>query len=211
MPERTPLTDEELREDAANPHAPHGARLATELISARARIAELGQTVEGQLSEIADKCESITVLRERVREKGDRIAALADALGAKKDQHAETLRMLEHAYAVIEAAQRPPLGDVDTKPIGYVGATIGRILVTTMMSSRREDLHTDRTHYEVWRADAFTPAKPAAYAVVFDSGGDPQIDTTSLDGSRSDAERRMHSWLAGDYQAYVVELREVQP
>jgi hypothetical protein len=126
--------------------------------------------------------------------------------------HSMAAELLE-LRAALEVAQRPPLGYADTKPIGYVGATIGRILVTTMMSSRGEDLHTDRTHYEVWRADAFTPAKPAAYAVVFDGGGDPQIDTTSLDGSLSDAERRMHSWLAGDYQAYVValvELREVQ-
>lgn len=141
----------------------------------------------------------------------DLLRALADALEAKKAQHSETLGMLEHAYGVIEA-QRLPLGDAE--PIGYVGATIGRKLFTTVMCSRREDLDTDRPHYEVWRADAFTPAKPAAYAVVSDGGGDPQIDTTSLDGSRTDAERRMHSWLSGDYQAYVValvELLEVQP
>ena len=39
MPEITePLTDEELRETAENGWAPHGARLATELLAARAEI-----------------------------------------------------------------------------------------------------------------------------------------------------------------------------
>lgn len=38
-----PLTDEELRETAANGWAPHGARLATELLAARARIIELDE------------------------------------------------------------------------------------------------------------------------------------------------------------------------
>ena len=140
-------------------------------------------------------------------------APLGDALG---DFPAEFVKIRAGLVADVVAelaAQHPPLGYADTKPIGYVGATIGRKLVTTMMSARREDLHTDRTHYEVWRAAAATPGAPAAYAVVFDSGGDPRIDTTSLDGSLDAAERRVHSWLSGDYQAYVValvELREVQ-
>jgi hypothetical protein len=41
MPDKTPLTDDELRADMENGWAPHAARLAAELLAARARIAEL--------------------------------------------------------------------------------------------------------------------------------------------------------------------------
>ncbi len=38
------------------------------------------------------------------------VCRLLNALEAKKTQHAETLGLLEHAYKVIEAQNRPPLG-----------------------------------------------------------------------------------------------------
>ena len=47
MPEITePLSDEELRDTAENGWAPHGARLAGELIAARARVTQLEASVD---------------------------------------------------------------------------------------------------------------------------------------------------------------------
>lgn len=56
MPDQpaTPLTDDELRDTAANGWAPHGARIATELLAARARIAELEAALKSKRTQHAE-------------------------------------------------------------------------------------------------------------------------------------------------------------
>lgn len=49
-------------------------------------------------------------IAEKQKRDNARIAELEAALEAKTAQHAETLGLLEHAYGVIEAQNRPPLG-----------------------------------------------------------------------------------------------------
>lgn len=62
---------------------------ARELITAQARIADCGRHIEAQLTEIGDKGEAITVLRERVRgvrDEVDSLRALRDRVTALADQ-----------------------------------------------------------------------------------------------------------------------------
>lgn len=90
MPDHAPapLTDDELRETAANGWAPHGARLATELLAARARIAQLELRLEPPGSPRLEKLiqqlgidmtEPMEILAEKVAQQRARIGELETA------------------------------------------------------------------------------------------------------------------------------------
>ncbi|MFE7799042.1 hypothetical protein [Nocardia sp. NPDC057440] len=138
------LTEEQLRtisrDRVASPE--RTAAMAAELLELRARIAEMERAVEGQVSEIADKGEAITRLRDQLRGKGARIAelerdnaalrlrleppeslsfdVLLRELGVDMTAPAEILaekvvqqrERIAELKAALEEAQRPPLGYV---------------------------------------------------------------------------------------------------
>jgi len=69
MPEITePLTDEELRETAENGWAPHAARLATELLAARAEMAALRNDLDAKRSDFDAAMDHLGKAEFRVRE-----------------------------------------------------------------------------------------------------------------------------------------------
>lgn len=57
-----------------------------------------------------DVAKDYAAIAQKQQRDNARIAELEVALEAKTAQHAETLGLLEHAYKVIEAQNRPPLG-----------------------------------------------------------------------------------------------------
>src|SRR5690606_36516307 len=63
-----PLTDEELRETAENGWAPHGARLATELLAARAEMAALRNDLDAKRSDFDAAMDHLGKAEFRVRE-----------------------------------------------------------------------------------------------------------------------------------------------
>ncbi|WP_280187356.1 MULTISPECIES: hypothetical protein [Nocardia] len=70
MPDQTPapLTDDELREIAANGWAPQGARLATELLAARAEIGALRNDLKAKGSDFDAACRHLGQAEARIAE-----------------------------------------------------------------------------------------------------------------------------------------------
>lgn len=68
MPDQTPapLTDDELREIAANGWAPQGARLATEMLAARAEIDALRNDLDAKASDFDAACRHLGEARARI-------------------------------------------------------------------------------------------------------------------------------------------------
>jgi hypothetical protein len=81
MPDQTPLTDDELRADLENGWAPHAARLAAELLAARARIDVLMSEAQADHRAIEEarneRDEAVAKRDERVDYNG-RLAYLGD-------------------------------------------------------------------------------------------------------------------------------------
>lgn len=90
MPEITePLTDEELRATAENGLAPHSARLATELLAARAEMAALRNDLDAKRSDFDAAMEHLGKAEFRVRELEAFVADIA-CHGLRLDVDAST-------------------------------------------------------------------------------------------------------------------------
>lgn len=122
---------------------------------------------------------------------------------------AETKRgeaaILRRRIAELEAAQPRP------EMLGYLPSItrVGRCLEPGEHISPTETPIADGV--AVWMNGAPPEAGPiVAHAAAIDSGCGWFIDTVELDGSRSDADSRCHSWMSdAGYQAVIVELRAV--
>lgn len=112
------------------------------------------------------------------------VDALLDALEARRTQHAETLGLLEHAYEVIEAAQRPPLAAMPS-PAEF------------------------RRYLEV---RGWSPASSGRYGTVWAKGGARIAVPRELDDqlARGVLDRLARAERRG-VEAVVAEVREAQP